>query len=162
MAELSVMVDASVWLGNYVATRAGHRSSRRFLQAACEHRVKLLYPASTLKDVFYLIEGEFKHQIRAERGACEEADSAIVRQLAWGCVDNMRELATAVGVDESDLWLACKFRSLSPDLGDAMVFAAMQRSRADYLVTLDARLARHAPFAALSPDDLCALQEWHT
>ncbi len=151
------MVDTNVWLGNYVASRAGHESSRRFLQVATQRGVQLLYPSASVKDVFYLIAMEFKRQVRAEKGSVDERDAAIIRRLAWGCVDNMRALATSVGLDESDLWLACKYRKLNGDLEDNMVIAAMQRAKADYLVTLDGHLARHAPVAALTPDDMTSL-----
>ena len=153
----SIVVDTNVWLGNYVPMRAGHESCRHFLQAASEGGAQLLYPAPILKDVFYLVGMEFKRQVRAEKGGVDEHDAAIVRRLAWGCVDNLCELATAVGMDGSDVWLARKYRALHGDFEDNFVLAAAERADADFLVTSDRRLLRKATVAALSPKDLLAL-----
>ena len=154
-----LLIDTNVWLGNYLPSRRGHDECRTFLRVAREHDASLLYPAPILKDVFYLIGQEFKRQVQLEKGAVSEEDAGIIRRLAWGCIDNMRELATAVGVDESDIWLACKYRTLSGDLEDNVVIAAAQRAKADHLVTLDQALVRKAPVSALSPQDMTTLLE---
>ena len=82
---------------------------------------------------------------------------AMSRQIAWGCVLSMGEMATVVPVDQSDLWIATKFRTVHEDLEDDLVLAAMERSQADFLVTSDETLLRKSPVAALSPHDLLAL-----
>ena len=66
-------------------------------------------------------------------------------------------MATAVGVDDSDLWLACKYKALSADLEDNVVLAAAQRCKADHLVTFDEALIRKAPISAMLPKDMTAL-----
>jgi predicted nucleic acid-binding protein len=88
-----------------------------------------------------------------------QEDAAMVNELAWGCVQNMREVATAVGLDDSDLWIACKYKSLSTDLEDNVVLAAAQRAKVDHLVTFDQDLIRKAPVSALLPSDMVALFE---
>jgi predicted nucleic acid-binding protein len=80
-------------------------------------------------------------------------DAEAIRDIAWACVDNMSELGTPVGADESDLWLARKYRRLHPDLEDDLVLAAAERAQADYLVTSDEALLRKAMVPALSPED---------
>lgn len=157
MANLSLLVDTNVWLANYLPTRAGHANARTFLQAAWQQSTTLLYPAPILKDVFYLLGLEYKRQIRSEKGVLSEEDTAVVQELCWGCVHNMRELATAVGIDEADLWLACKYRTLNHDLEDNVVIAATMRSKANYLVTFDQDLIRKAPVPAMLPQDMTAL-----
>ena len=67
------------------------------------------------------------------------------------------EFATAVGADSSDVWLARKYQRIHADFEDCMVLAAAQRSKADFLVTSDEVLLRHAPVAALSVEDFLAL-----
>lgn len=64
----------------------------------------------------------------------------------------MDEIATAVGADSSDVWLVRKYQRIHADFEDCMVLAAAQRAKADYLVTSDEALLRHAPVAALSVD----------
>ena len=66
-------------------------------------------------------------------------------------------LATAVGIDDSDLWLARKLRPLGIEFEDGIIVAAAQRAGADYLVTRDERLLRKAPIAAKTPEDALAL-----
>ena len=62
-----------------------------------------------------------------------------------------------MGADSSDVWLARKYQRIHADFEDCMVLAAAQRAKADYLVTSDEALLRHAPVAALSVDDFLAL-----
>lgn len=88
-----------------------------------------------------------------------EGDVQAIRRIAWACVDNMRELATAVGMDESDLWLACKYRTLTWDLEDNVVLAAAQRAEVDYLVTNDWALIQRATVPALTPEDMTKVLE---
>ncbi len=71
----------------------------------------------------------------------------------------MRENATAIGADESDVWLACKYRNLSGDLEDNMVMAAAQRARTDFLVTSDANLLRKSTVQAHTIEDAISLLE---
>ena len=89
------------------------------------------------KDVFYLLGAEYKRQIRLEKGELSQTDAMAVNELAWSRVQNMRDVATAVGIDESDLWLACKYKAVNTDLENNVVIAAAHRCEADYLVTFD-------------------------
>ena len=52
----------------------------------------------------------------------------------------MREIATAVGADDSDLWLACKYKPTLGDLEDNLVLAAAERAQVDFIVTGDEQL----------------------
>jgi predicted nucleic acid-binding protein len=69
----------------------------------------------------------------------------------------MRDFATAVGVDEADLWLASKYRSVSSDFEDNVLIAAAQRANADYLVTWDAALLRTPIVRTATPLEMLAL-----
>ena len=157
MRKPLLLVDTNVWMCNYVPMRVGHAEAREFLRMAWERHAQLVYPAPILKDVFYLLGLEYKRQVRAEKGTVTQTDAATINELAWGCVQNMRGVATAVGVDDSDLWLACKYKALSADLEDNVVFAAAQRCKADHLVTFDEALIRKAPISAMLPKDMTAL-----
>lgn len=159
MTSKRLLVDTNVWVCNYVPMRVGHAQAREFLRAVWQNEALLYYPAPILKDVFYLLGLEYKRQIRAEKGELTQDDAAMVNELAWGCVQNMRDVATAVGLDDSDLWLACKYKSLSTDLEDNIVLAAAQRAEVDHLVTFDQDLIRKAPVSALLPSDMVALLE---
>lgn len=151
-----VLVDTNVWLDYFIGIRQGHDDAQEFLNNSNRAEVQLLYPASALQDVFYLLVRELKRIARSV-APVTEGDVQAIRRIAWGCVDNMRELATAVGMDESDLWLACKYRTLTWDLEDNVMLAAAQRVEADYLVTNDRALIQHATIAALTPADMTAV-----
>lgn len=107
--------------------------------------------------MFYLLELEYKRQVRADKGRLSQADAATINELAWGCVQNMREMAVAVGIDDTDLWLACKYKTLSTDLEDNVVLDAAHRCKADHLVTFDESLIRKAPVSAMLPADVTSL-----
>lgn len=94
--------------------------------------------------------------MRQEKGELAEEDAAAVAEIAWGMVNHLREEAVAVGADQADMWLACKYRSVHEDFEDNLVIAAAQRSGAAYLVTNDERLVKHASVPALGPDDALA------
>ena len=119
--------------------------------------IALLYAASSVKDVYYLLEEREKRRVRASGAEVTATIAAAVNEYAWGCVLSMGEMATVVPVDQSDLWIATKFRTVHEDLEDDLVLAAMERSQADFLVTSDETLLRKSPVAALSPHDLLAL-----
>lgn len=129
---------------------------------AYEREHPILYPTTIVKDVFYLVTNAIKRDIRADKGSLTSGDAASATEIAWGCVNGMRERATAVGADESDLWQACNLHSIHSDLEDNLIVAAAQRANATYLVTNDETLIKHAPVATLTPGDaLKLLQTMH-
>lgn len=86
-----------------------------------------------------------------------EADAIAIKHLAWDAVASMREQATAIPVADSDVYLACRFRDVHGDLEDDLVLAACQRAKANYLVTRDESLLRHAPIEACTPAEMLEL-----
>lgn len=141
MAEqLRILVDSCVWIDTYLGDHPRHDESLDFLRSAREADALLLYGASKLESIFYVLIAEVKRAVRAEKGTLGESDVAAIRSFAWGCVENIRSCATAVGVDEADIWLAEKYRSLCLDLEDNLVFAAAKRAQADYVVSWDQTL----------------------
>lgn len=155
--QSSLLVDTNVWLDYFLSERPGHDEAVSFVAFACERKYPLLYPASIVKDVFYLTANALKRDTRARKGALAPSDAAAATETAWGCVHSMREQATAVGADESDLWMACSLHSIHNDLEDNLVVAAAQRADATYLITSDETLIKHAPVAALTPGDALTL-----
>ncbi len=154
-----IVIDTNVWLDNYIPHRAGHADAQRLLACARSCDVQLLYAVESVKDVFYVIAADFKATVRAQAGHVGDAEEAVAQQLAWSCVENMRTLANAIGADESDVWLAAKYRSLHGDLEDNLVLAATKRAGADYLVTGDRAFIEKATVPALTPRDWLVLHE---
>ena len=146
------LVDTNIWLDNYLPDRPNAAQSRAFIMQARAEGVQLTYPVHCLKDVFFIIQAHLK-QLARDKSQLKDADNLAIQEIAWACVENMRELATAIGADESDAWKACKYRLLTNDLEDSFVLAAAERVPVDFLVTNDHRLLRKSTVNAYTPED---------
>lgn len=150
----SLVIDTNVWLDYYLGFRAGHRNAVELLDVANALDVTLLCSVTATKDLFYLIAADFKREYRrCHDGALSPDGAAAATEVAWACLRNLEEIATAVGCDQSDVWMARAQRCLHEDYEDNLVIAAAQRSGADLLVTNDESLVRHSPVAALTCED---------
>lgn len=161
--DLLLLVDTNVWLDLFIPSNAGHGDAWDFVRAAAEcedaptRGIRLLYPARIMGDVFYKVRLEAKRWISGASAGTPDQLARACRDHAWDCVADMRELGTAVGMDEADIGIAFGLRALHEDLEDDFVLAAVERSGADYLVTSDAKLARRASAPALSPREMAKL-----
>ena len=162
----ALLLDTNVWLDYYLAARAGHQMACTLIEHACASDVELLYTVGGSKDLYYLVALYFKRTARAAgakgSGELSPEQAQAAAQAAWACVDHLDEIATAVGCDQSDIWMARKQRGLHPDYEDDLVIAAALRAHGACLVTSDVRLIAHAPVAALSPADALAYLECDT
>ena len=156
-SPLLIVVDTNVWLDLYLPHRAGREDARHFVERAIACGASLLFTIQTANDVFARVSINAKRWVREGKGEIDESYARAIKGLAWDCVASMRELGTAVGADDSDLWLAQKYRGLHDDFEDDLILAACTRVSADYLVTNDVKLLRHAPVVALTPSDICIL-----
>ena len=147
----TILVDTNVWLDNYLPERPHEKESRAFFDESVDVGVELVFPASIAKDVFYVVGNEYKRMLRMEGREVSESDALAINRIAWGVVDNMNELATPVGMDLSDLWLASKWRSVDHDLEDNLVRAAAKRAKADLVVTWDKGLLGKALVPTVTP-----------
>ena len=68
-------------------------------------------------------------------------------------------METAVGCDESDLWLEAKYQDVIGDFEDSLVVCAAVRAGASYLVTNDTRLLKASPVRAVSSVEAVKLME---
>ncbi|MDO4443185.1 MAG: PIN domain-containing protein [Slackia sp.] len=155
--RMSLLLDSNVWLDYFIAKRPGHADAVRLIGEACRKDVTLLCTSFIMKDVFYLLGVIFKREERALAGSLSHDSAAAVNEAIWGCIRCMNEMATVVGSDAVDVWLAMKLRSVHGDLEDDLVVAAAKRAETTYLVTNDERLIKHAPVAALMPADALAM-----
>ena len=153
----TLVVDTNVWLGNFIRTRDNSVSARAFFDQALDAEASLFYPASIAKDVFYVAEKTAKELTRKQTGGLTASDAAVARALAWSFLEAMREMGTAVGCDEADIWLACKLRGLHSDFEDNLVLAAAERAHADFIVTDDEQLLRKATVPAKTSSDMAEL-----
>lgn len=153
-----ILLDTNVWLDAFLPERAARSAARELIALSLKLDVDLLYPVHILPDVFYLAFIDIKRLLRGQ--GPDELIAQAARTTAWEYVNSMRETATAVGADNSDVWLASKWEYLHGDVEDNLVLAASKRAQADYTVTSDKQLLSHAPLAgvvAVSPEDMLAV-----
>ena len=158
-----LLIDTNVWVDNYIPAREDAVYSRQLIATAKQNGAALVYPVHALKDVFYNLGATLKHVARMQENdasnevdALPEPDALAIQEIAWGCIENMCALATAIGADESDAWKARKLRSLSTDLEDNFVMAAAERAHVDIIVTRDKGLLKKSTVPAFTPEDALA------
>lgn len=154
---MRIVVDSNVWIDSYCPWHAGCEAARQFLAKARQNGALLFYPVHVIKDVVCVVRNEYLRDIRRTKGAVEEEDARAVDEIALGCMRNIGELATAVGADSSDVWLANKYLSIHNDFEDDLVLAACKRCDADYLVTNDRCLIDHANVLSKTPAQMLPL-----
>ena len=154
---LKILVDSNVWIDIYLGYRTNHEASLDFLRTAHRSHATLLYGVTKLETVFYVLANEMKKADQREGREIDARAAGACRAFAWGCIENIREIASAIGADEADVWLASKYRSISDDFEDNMVLSAAERGRADYLVTWDDQLLDAPTVRTASPLQMRAL-----
>lgn len=150
----TILVDTNIWIDYYLGYRTGHAQARELLAQANHADVDILHAVTSTKDVFFLVAADFKREARKQaQGVLSPSAAQAAQAVAWACVDNIQTISTAVGCDQSDVWIARKQRELHSDYEDNLIVAAAMRSKASLLVTNDEKLLRHCPVAALCAED---------
>ena len=157
--QLAIMLDTSVWLDYFIQGRDGSATAVRLVREAVEHNARLLYPARIMSDLFLEIRRDAASWVRASTDEVSRETARACHDYAWGCMEDLHELAEAVETDEASVEMALRFRSLSEDLEDNFVLVAAQRAAVDYLVTCDRVLLAKATVPALGPQDMMAVLE---
>lgn len=132
-----MLVDTNVWIDYYDGERAGNRDATSLIIAACEKGINIVYAPTAIKDLFYIIGAMLKEDARRREGNLKEESTLAIQEIAWGCVENMADIATAVSMGEPQIWLARHFKPRHGDLEDNLVLAAVETSSVDYFVTND-------------------------
>lgn len=156
---VSIMIDTNVWVDAFCGWHTHAPEAKKLLTDAQRSGCELLYPVHCIKDIGYLLVQEFKRKTREDEGQLTDLASNAIKISTASLVRNIMELATAVGADGSDLWLADKYLPIHGDFEDNLVLAACQRARADYLVTNNQALISHANVVAKTPEDMVRLIE---
>ena len=151
-----VVVDTNVWLDYLLGRRANHESAQHFIVEARRRDLPLVIPSNSLKDVFFLFQQQLKAANRADGRQTPEAAAAAARKAAWAAVDFIMEMAAVGPSDQSDAWVASRYRDVHGDYEDNLVIACAMRLDACLLVTNDAELAMRAPVATMNTDDALA------
>lgn len=153
-----LFIDTCVWLDLFLLDRPRRREAQALLRYALDHNVPLAYASHSALDV-YAKAGICAKRFFRESGQLSEDQAHAARTFAWDCATHMREIATPVPADVSDFYFAEKFRPLHGDFEDDLILAGCSRAHANYLVTTDKRLLRHADISAKTPSEMLALLE---
>lgn len=151
-----LFIDTCVWLDLYLPGRPGDRAAQELVRYTLDRDIPLAYASHSALDV-YAKAGICAKRIFREGGELTDEQARAAKTFAWDCATQMREIATPVPADVSDFYYAQKYRPLHGDLEDDLVLAGCARARANYLVTTDKRLLRHADVAAKTPAEMLEL-----
>jgi predicted nucleic acid-binding protein len=154
-----LLLDTNIWLDVYLPHRTGREDALALLGEARKRGASLAFASQAALDVYWRVIVDNKRWIRQSEPLTEDAARAIKR-LAWDCVNEMQEIATAVPFDAGDFYQCAKFRDLHDDLEDDVIMSACVRSKANYLVTNDRKLLAHSPIDARTPRQMMEL--FHT
>ena len=149
----AVLLDTNVWIDGYMAGRPHHADALALMKACVKAEWELLIASHSLKDFWYLYWQTGKqYSIAAGDGSVESCSNAA-KVAAWAATEQIAQLATVVGSDSSDAWLALKMRDTHDDYEDNLVVAAALRAKPRLLVTNDRVLLSHCPVATATPAD---------
>ena len=151
-----LLLDTSVWLDALLPLQTTRACSVELLTLVVDNDVPVTYAAQSSLDVYRKVGSAYKQWIR-RTGRLTEDWAVAVKRWAWDCVTAMQEVATAVPVDASDIWLASKYRDYHDDYEDDLILAACHRAKVDYLVTNDRKLLAHADVCAKTPEQMLGL-----
>ena len=124
------------------------------MHAACQHAV---YVSSlSLKDAYYLVGMQLKRMERQASGRLDDSMARAANEVAWACVRSLTENVLVIPVGRAETLQALAYKPVHGDFEDNLVVAAARSANADFVVTNDAALLRHAPIACLSSADTLA------
>lgn len=151
-----LLIDTNVWLDLFLPNRPEGKTARSLFEEAEARNMSLVFAAQASLDVYQRLIINNKRWVR-EASMLTEEWSKTIKRWAWDAVASMQELAVAVPVDTSDIWLACKYRDYHDDYEDDLVLAACRRAKVDYLVTNDQKLLMHADVCAKTTRQMLGL-----
>ena len=146
-----VLVDTNVWLDYCLPMRPGHKTALDMVGSCWRLGTQMLIAATSTKDVFYVAAQTLKRQIAKGGSAVDAGTASAINQIAWDLIENINHVATPLGIDTGDLWLAQRHEAIHGDLEDDLLIAAAQRANVDFIVTNDRQLMIDSPVAAITP-----------
>lgn len=154
--NIIMLLDTNVWIDYFNGARAGHRDALSLIELAVEQQMTIAYPASSLKDLYYIQAALLKDDCRVRFGVLTEEQALAAQEAAWACVKSVASIAVAAPVGEPQVWLAERYRSVHNDFEDDLVLAAAETCKADYFVTNDKALLGKSSCPSFTCTDMLA------
>jgi len=132
----SVLLDTNVLLDFYETPRPEHSTSAALLEALAVHGVVICAAATSLKDLYYIV--------------ARRLDEPSARRAAESVMATM----VVLPVDAE----CCRqaLASTEPDFEDAIIRAAAETARVDFIISRDAKAFVGSRVPRLSPADALA------
>lgn len=157
----SVLLDTNVWLDYYLGYRAGNSDASRLISLLLEKEIPIYYSSLSLKDVFYSIASCLKADVRESGETLSLGRAQAIREIAWGCADNMSWMGFAAPMNESQVRRAMMLKGLHSDLEDDLVLSCLETDGIDSFVTSDKALLGKSPVPVFTPATFIEyLQSW--
>lgn len=145
------LVDTNIWVDYFLRRGSSYQSIVEFLSAMNASDSAVLYTASlTVKDVAYVLAQQMKAEVRAKGKKVTPDVAVAANEVSWGCVRTIREFGLITSVGQTEIWNAFLFKHLHSDLEDDILLGAGEAIDADYIVTHDKLLQKHAPGICIS------------
>lgn len=155
-SPVKILFDVNIWLDLYYPDRRGHACANELLDVIFSKGAELYYAASSLTDVFFLVNSIQKRLISEEGIELTDVLAAAANEVAWGCIQNMYEIAAPIPTSIPALFMATKMKSIHADFEDDVIVASAQTVGMDFLVSNDRQLLTKSTVPALSSEDMLA------
>ena len=152
-----IVLDTNIIVDYLLGREPGCSDCKDLLlgQAACQHAVYVV--SLSLKDAYYLVSMQLKRMERQASGHLDDSMAQAANEVAWACVRSLVDNVLVLPVGRAESLLALTYKPVHGDFEDNLVVASARSANADFVVTNDSSLLRHAPIACLSSTDMLAL-----
>ena len=154
-----IMLDTNVVVDYLLGRKPACDECRKLIVAHAEGRHAVYVSALSLKDAYYLVAMQLKRMERIASGALSEDMANAANEIAWSCVRQLIDCLIVVPTGRGESLHALTFKSVHGDFEDDLIVASALSAKADYLVSNDEKLLKHAPIACLTSADMLALIE---
>lgn len=152
-----ILLDTNALVDFLLGREPGCSACKRII-ALSDSSKQVLYVSSTsVKDAYYLVRSGLKRAERNVSGSVDERQARAISEVAWACVRQVLDTALVVPIGRGECFDAVTMKVLHDDFEDDLILAAAREVKADFLVTSDEKLMKHAPVACLTPMDMAAL-----
>ena len=151
-----IVLDTNVVVDYLMGREPACSKCKQFLIMHANSKHAVYVSSLSLKDAYYLVSMQLKRMERQASGHLSDAMARAANEVAWSCVRALVESVLVLPVGRAESLAAFSYRSVHADFEDDLIVAAARSINADFLVTSDEALQRHAPIACLSPSDMLA------
>ncbi len=152
-----LLLDTNVWLDYFDQSRVGFESAIALIRLACQLGMDLLIAPTTCKDFYYQCALSIKRDARRAGKEVTQSLAAAAEEYAWGCLQNIVEIATVASVGMADVAMSRSIHRSQRDFEDDLIIAVAMRCEVAYLVTGDRRLAAKSPVPTLNSAQIVQL-----